>query len=417
MNRLFTGIQGGVWAKICLLNLTIVACLGLLMRLNILVSIPGLDQGFTLHAHSHFAFSGWISQALFLCIAQAVTGRGFGQALPARYGRLLAFNLFCSYGMLVSFMIQGYAAVSIFFSTLSILASYIFYALCRKDVTQAQRQEVWWKYLHFAMLCGMFSALGTFVLAYTMAARPGDIEWRLSSVYFYLHFQYNGWFFLACMGLFHYWLAGRNIVLPSLGTVFRLMSSCVVPAYLLSINWLPFPDYLHAFTMLFAVVQLGGWVLFLTSLWRSGKSIAAGLSPAMRALLGAVILAASIKLVLQTASSIPAVATLAFGLRPVVIAYLHLVLLGIISLFLVGWFYKHHVLPDNPLSRKGIVIFTSGIIANEMCLAVQGISAICGFYVGYMPEALAAAGLALVSGSWVMFQSAGRKEAVAASSF
>ncbi len=404
--RVIDSVKGTAWAKICLLNLMIVACLGLLMRLNIVMTLPWLNQGFTLHAHSHFAFSGWISQALTLCIALAVTGRNFNDALPSRYNRLLTFNLFCSYGMLVSFLLQGYAAVSIIFSTLSILVSFVFYTFCRRDKTDIAARQLWWKFMHLAMIFGMLSALGTFMLAYTMAAQPGNFELRLASVYFYLHFQYNGWFFLACLGLFQYWLAGRNIALPASPTIFRLLAGCIVTTYLLSINWLPFPKYLHAFTILTAAVQLLTWGLFMAGLWQKRRAIAAELSPAMRWLLSVVLLAASIKFTLQAASSIPALATLAFGLRPVVIAYLHLVLLGMISLFIISWFFEHEAIDLATFSRKGLAIFVSGVIANEMFLMVQGISALSSIYVAFMPEALTAAGLVLVSGSWLMVRSA-----------
>lgn len=400
--RIANYFKGNAWVAICLFNLMMVACLGLLMRLNILFTLTWLNQVFTLHAHSHFAFSGWISQALMLCISLAVTGRSFNETLPAKYNRLLIFNLFCSYGMLISFLAQGYAAVSIFFSTASLVVSFIFYAFCRKDVTTIQRRQVWWKYMQLATIFSMVSALGTLSLAYTMVKQPENIELRLSSVYFYLHFQYNGWFFFAGMGLFHYWLAARNIALPASHTIFRLLAVCTVPTYLLSINWLPFPQYLHAFAILFAAVQLCAWGIFAVSLLRSRRAIAAQLAPISRLLLSAVLLAASIKFALQTASSVPSVARLAFGLRPVVIAYLHLVLLGMISLFLIGWFYQHSALGRETYNPKGVRIFLAGVIANEFFLMVQGLSALSGYYVGMMPESLAVAGLLLVFGSLQM---------------
>lgn len=403
--RIASYFNGNAWAAICLFNLMIVACLGLLMRLNILFTLPWLNQVFTLHAHSHFAFSGWISQAMMLCMALAVTGRSFKETLPGKYNRLLIFNLFCSYGMLISFLVHGYAAVSIFFSTASILVSFIFYTFCRKDVSAIQHRQVWWKYMQLATIFSMVSALGTFSLAYTMVNQPENIELRLSSLYFYLHFQYNGWFFFAVMGLFHYWLIARNIALPASHMIFRLLAVCTVPTYLLSINWLPFPQYLHAFTILFASVQLCAWGIFVTSLMRSRCSLATELAPTSRLVLSAVLLAASIKFTLQTASSVPSVARLAFGLRPVVIAYLHLVLLGMITLFLVGWFYQHSA-PDRETSiRRGLGIFLSGVIANEFFLMIQGLSALSGIYVGLMPEALAVAGLLLVFGSLQIFRS------------
>ena len=54
------------WLKISLLNLLIVAILGLLMRYKIGFEFPFLDQKHLQHSHSHFAFSGWISHTLMV---------------------------------------------------------------------------------------------------------------------------------------------------------------------------------------------------------------------------------------------------------------------------------------------------------------------------------------------------------------
>jgi hypothetical protein len=384
------------WTFITLFSLFIVACLGLLMRFKILFPLPWINQRFILHAHSHFAFSGWISQALMLAVSATIFQLKRDQVLPSRYNLLLAFNLFCAYGMLVSFILQGYAAISIAFSTLSILVGFIFYWFCKKDMESASRKEAWWKYMHAAMVFNILSCLGTFSLAWTMVMQPGNTELRMSSVYFYLHFQYNGWFFFACMGLFHYWLKQRNVsVAGTLRQYYIFVFSCA-PMYLLSINWMAFPVALHVVSILTALIQFTAFLYFARSLYQNKNQILEGVQSTGRYLLISIFIAMSIKFTLQTASSLPAMAQIAFGLRTVVIAYLHLVLLGIISLFLIFWFYTHQSLTSTSLTRLGIVAFISGVILNEFFLMIQGLGAISGIYVGYMPEALTAAGLIMV---------------------
>ena len=56
------------WLKISLLNLCIVASLGVLMRYKIGFEFPYLDQKHLQHSHSHFAFSGWLSHTLVVCL-------------------------------------------------------------------------------------------------------------------------------------------------------------------------------------------------------------------------------------------------------------------------------------------------------------------------------------------------------------
>ena len=65
----------------------------------------------------------------------------------------------------------------------------------------------------------------------------------------------------------------------------------------------------------------------------------------------------TLKLLLQFGSVIPAVSKLAFGFRPIVIAYLHLVLLAIISLFLLFYIFAKHLL----FISKGNVFITKGL--------------------------------------------------------
>jgi len=54
------------WLKFSLINLLIVALLGLLMRYKIGFEFPYFNQKSLQHSHSHFAFAGWISHTLMV---------------------------------------------------------------------------------------------------------------------------------------------------------------------------------------------------------------------------------------------------------------------------------------------------------------------------------------------------------------
>lgn len=54
------------WIRIGVLNLLLVAVLGILMRLKFILPIPFLDLKHVQHAHSHFAFAGWVTHMLML---------------------------------------------------------------------------------------------------------------------------------------------------------------------------------------------------------------------------------------------------------------------------------------------------------------------------------------------------------------
>ena len=89
-----------------------------------------------------------------------------------------------------------------------------------------------------------------------------------------------------------------------------------------------------------------------------------------------VFFALTLKLVLQMVSTVPAISNLAFGFRPIVIAYLHLVLLVIVSLFLLAIMYGTGLLKATIKSKIPLLVFTGGAILNEIVLAIQGVAAL-----------------------------------------
>ena len=113
------------WLQIALFNLMLVALIGVILRYKIAYSLPFVDQKNLLHAHSHFAFAGWITQALMALLVANLSEIGEKNYFN-RYRWILYANLLTGYGMFFSFPFQGYGAVSIVFSTLSIFVSYIF---------------------------------------------------------------------------------------------------------------------------------------------------------------------------------------------------------------------------------------------------------------------------------------------------
>ena len=121
-----------------------------------------------------------------------------------------------------------------------------------------------------------------------------------------------------------------------------------------------------------------------------------------RRLLGLSAIALSIKLLLQLGSTVPSLSDLAFGFRPIVIGYLHLVLLGVISLFILGYMTGRKFLFINKITMTGIGIFVGGIIINEVMLMIQGISGLDYITVPYINELLLAAAVILFTGMLII---------------
>ncbi|MBN8786693.1 MAG: hypothetical protein J0I84_06350 [Terrimonas sp.] len=388
------------YTKLALLNLLLVALAGFILRYKILFSLPFIDQKHLLHGHSHFAFSGWVTHVLMLLLMQYLLKQK-NEAVFKKYKWVINANLITAYGMLISFPIQGYGLYSIIFSTLSIFVSYVFAYMFWKDLNSLPEKSIshWW--IKAALLFNILSSVGAFSLAFMMATKTIHQNWYLAAVYFFLHFQYNGWFFFACMGLasaaFLY-----IIPVPVQKKIFWLFAAACIPAYVLSALWLPIPQWSFALVVLAAFSQIAGWIIMVQHIKKRFAQIKPLISKNALWLFALSGIALTIKLLLQLGSVIPSLSKLAFGFRPIVIGYLHLILLGVITLFLLAFMMVEKNIQIKPLALTAVKIFTAGVILNEFLLMLQGIAAISFIALPYINELLLAAAFILVSGIFLL---------------
>ena len=88
-------------------------------------------------------------------------------------------------------------------------------------------------------------------------------------------------------------------------------------------------------------------------------------------------IAFAVKTTVQIFIVFPAVGHMVFSNRPVIIGYLHLVMLGFVTLYLFAYLlHTGYFETGRGLSAPGIIIFTGAAIANEIILAMQGFPAI-----------------------------------------
>jgi hypothetical protein len=118
----------------------------------------------------------------------------------------------------------------------------------------------------------------------------------------------------------------------------------------------------------------------------------------------------SIKLLLQLGSTIPSLSDLAFGFRPIVIAYLHLVLLAVVSLFILSYSYTFKLIVVNRLTTVAFSFFVVGIFLNELVLAIQGVAAFGYIVIKYVNEMLFGASLILLLGALMIVFSQSKKK-------
>ncbi|MBX2887370.1 MAG: hypothetical protein KF829_01835 [Ferruginibacter sp.] len=384
------------WLRIALINLVIVAIFGITMRYKILYSLPLVNQKHLLHAHSHFAFYGWISQVMLTLFVSYIHRRTNYETVK-KYTPVLIANLICAYGMLISFSIQGYGLFSISFSILSIFVIYYFTIIYWRDLKKI-KPVLTHKYLKLALIFNIISSVGAFALAWLMATNTANQRAYLASIYYFLHFQYNGWFFFAAMGLFSNKLYEEGVDEYKLKRVFWAFALSCIPAYFLSVLWLPMPTWVYIIVVISAVLQVYGWGVMLVIIKSQLSLLRSKLSPLARWMLTFAGFALTIKLLLQLGSVIPSLSTLSYSFRPIIIGYLHLVLLGVFTLFILGYMFAYRIVIPKKKAWWGVIIFTIGVILNELILLLQGVTYMGYFPLPYMNESLLGASLIMLTG-------------------
>ncbi|OIQ93661.1 hypothetical protein GALL_244200 [mine drainage metagenome] len=388
------------WLRISFFNLLIVAFIGVILRYKIAFSLLFVNQKYLLHGHSHFAFSGWVTQVLMVLLVYHLSK--YKEGAFKKYHWLLSGNLIAAYGMLLSFPVQGYGFVSICFSTLSIIISYFFAIKFWKDLNslKIKRISFWW--YKAALLFNTISSLGAFSLAFLMVNKTGNQNFYLAAVYFFLHFQYNGWFFFAGMGLLISQLENIVSFQKQLKIIFWLFGLACLPAYFLSALWLPIPFLIYCLVVIAAISQCVGWLFLIKIIIKNIDAVKTLFSQKGQWLLLLSAIALTIKLLLQLGSTIPSLSRLAFGFRPIVIGYLHLVLLGLTSIFIIGYIVSKNLLSVNKTFMKGIYVFVTGIIINEILLMIQGVAGMGYVGIPFINELLLFAAVIMFSGVLLM---------------
>ena len=363
------------WLKFSVFNFFLVALLGVIMRYKIQYSFPFLDQKHLQEAHSHFAFYGWITNVLYVLIVNYISKVNALVKLK-KYGYLIIINLAASFAMLGTFMYGGYFWASIAASTTALLTSFVFCYFFVMDARKIQDASKIW------FLAGLFfaviSSVGVFNLAYMMSSKNINQDLYLASEYYFLHFQYNGFFIFSCIGLLLYSLkeAGSPINDKTNRLMFWLSFFGCLVGVGLSLLWLKMPLWVFTLIVVATIGQTVAAVMLFGFVKKSWTNLVLKWSPMQRFVLIFVGFAFAVKIALQLGSNIPALNQFAFGFRNVVIAYLHLVLLMCIATFLLNQILATNYFTVTKTLLLGLKMFLLGIFLNELMLGLMGIFSI-----------------------------------------
>ncbi len=367
------------WIVTTFINFSIAAIFGLLLRAAFIWDISFVNYNFFLHAHSHIAMLGWVYLAIYSLFVDCFIPEE--KRKKSIFSRLFWFTQMSVVGMMISFPLQGYAAFSITFSTLHIIASYIFAILIWRNLDKTNLGNV--LLIRTSLLMMILSTIGIWLLgpAISMGFKSSPIYLLL--IQFYLHFQFNGWFVIAILALFIH-LINRwriSIEIKKIKWFLFLYLLSVVTTYFHVLGWAYNKPFLYLINSIGVVLQIVSFtVLFSNSyplIWSEFKD-RKGLN---KSLFVFAIISFGFKLLLQLGLVIPSIAEVSTAVRNFMIGYIHLVMLGFISAMLF-LFIKQRI--RKSINKSGFYIFMTGFILSELVLFLQGVLYITGY--GMLPS-------------------------------
>jgi hypothetical protein len=300
-------------------------------------------------------------------------------------------------GVMVTFAMQGYGLYSIICSTLFQLLNYWFIFRFFRD-TQHLPDSISLRWVKTGLWLGLLSTLAPFAIGTLSAKGLGGSEAYQSAVYFFLHFQYNGWFQFVAIGLFFRWIKKEGVVFDHVSArrFYILFTLAVVPAYLLSLLGMSFARWVWLPSAMAALLQMLGLWFFLEVIRSEFRAWFLSKNKWLRAFLSVAGVSLLLKYGLQFLSVIPPLQAVAFASRNLIIAYLHLCLLGVITCFFIVLFFELKWLRANLSVKAGSALFLAGFVATEALLVISGMGWGSSLFPLLLFSGLMAVGIALM---------------------
>jgi hypothetical protein len=348
----------------------IIALLGVSLRLFSVMDVP-ITYRYVVHAHSHIALLGWVYTALttllyFLFLRNKSITRIYKIFFWATQATIL--------GMLLIFPFTGYALLSITFSTLFLFASYFFTHLFLKHSTKTERKLPSHLLLRTALWYMVLSSLGPWALGGIMATAGTDSPWYRNAIYFYLHFQYNGWFLVALCGLFFRMMENFGIRLSatSFKRFYVLLQVGVVLTFFISILWMKPHPIVYLLAGMGALLQIAAFSIVLGKVLYERYHLAIKLPATTKLFLKFAGITLGVKLIAQVMVVFPAPAEVISGTIDFVISYLHWVFLGFVTTGLFAFLYHYGLVS---VTKRMFWMYIMTFMATEVLIFYRGASA------------------------------------------
>lgn len=314
--------------------------IGLILRYAFTGSISAFPFKNFLHSHSHVMLLGFIFNGLMIMV-----WKYFTEGIDKWSYRYYLILQGCVLAMLIAFLIEGYAFYSILFSTIHLWISYVLLIRLWKRIKEKNTLT---QFVKFGIIFHFISSLGPYILGPIMIMEMNNSPWYQQAIFFYLHFQYFGIFFVWMLAIL---FNKSNIILSknySLAIIFSL-----VLLFTHSLDY-SFDHY---------IINIIGFVasLFLFLVLLKLKIGLFDVQKKYDIMFGIILLIAFLNII----GSIPIVANLVVESRFLLIAWLHLIFLGMYIPFIWISF-------KTKINSITWYIYTFFIVMTEVCLVFPG---------------------------------------------
>ena len=346
--------------------------LGLSLRVSYIAEVFFNVRHVT-HSHSHIGLLGWIYTVLTSLICQYYLRK------TDRKPYIILF--FCTQisilGMLFSFPFGGYFLYSIIFSSLFVFCTYGFsifflrrskkYVLIRFSITKSVDTEperpLSLKFVRWGIYFLILSSIGIWLLPLAIVKTGKGSEWYNSALYFFLHFQYNGWFLGVLLGLLVGEIEQKSILISK-----RLSSAlyCFVIGTLgsVTLSWVGFFDE----PLLYIIGNISGFLL-LVSAFQLYSAYMRLEQPAF--LMRIFLFLYMIKTILMFLGSFPWIAKAILFNREFIISYLHFTFLGVIGFGVLHFLEKNlHI----RFPYWSISLYATAFVGSEVLITYKGVA-------------------------------------------
>jgi len=342
------------------------------MRLSAIYNIPNFNYTRILQSHSHVTFLGWGFIATTTLFNYLFLDKS--KIFNSKYKLIFILEISSVFLMLISFPLQGYKVFSIILLSIFLITSYIYIYHFIKDYQFKSIDKPVTLFIKSSLFFYILSSIGIWAIGITVATQ-GKTDLYYNSIYFYLHFLYNGFFVFALFGLFFHLLKSKDIKLNEslLTNFFRITFITCIPAYLLSLvdsSWFLIQtiNFSIGFSQLLSI-----W--FLIRILKSiHHSFYKKLSPTLKIVMLFFMFSFILKVVLQFVSAFPQISESIIIFKSYfVIGYIHLVTLGFLSPFVIFLLINFKlILIQDKIQKIGIFIFLIGVFFTEILLFTQG---------------------------------------------